>query len=1165
LRKIEEVRFQMGCSRLVFLVVAIAVLSAEVLGQGETTSAIVGQATDATGAVVPGATVTVTSHDTGSKRSAKTDEAGRFNFPHLKPGSYAVRIEAQGFEPQEADNVFSGLGQRQTVNFLLRVARSNETVEVSSEAPIINPSNANTSTTLDATALEDLPNPGGDLTYPLQFASGALINTAGSGNDFVGGTNGYGNVEFNGLPALSNGYIVDGLETNDPLTNLNSGLSTNLVLGLNSISEVTVNTLSYSVDQGRYGASQINYITKSGTNQFHGNLYELWNGSILNAADYFTNATPGNHKPRSNVNHFGGSFGGPILHDKLFFFFDSEWVRIALPIVTPTTVPTPAFQQYVSQQLPLGGTDSVTGSSYAPAPQLVPFYQKMFSLYGNTSGVPLAVLGCPFNSDGTPAPGATPSGDGCANRQSISHSSDDHEQVQTARIDYNINTNNTTWFRFQADTGVQAAYTDPINPLFNSISPQPLYSFAAGYTHVFSQNLVNYFNPAFSWYESLFAPSDFQKTLSAFPIVLQGSGANAPFTTIGGLDNTWLQGRRASRFFINDNLAWSRGSHEIRVGTNVRILRLNDYDFGEGTVPLVTYTDLPQFIYGVASTATKTFPTNQNEPFNFLNLDLYAQDTWKVTPTLTWTVGIRDTFNSNPLNPHDQVARLRGSFSSISHDVNQPLNAAIQTHLGNLFSSTPLAILQPRTAIAWQFEPKTVLRTGFGLFSDILPGTVADLVGINPPYVRTFQGGLLGTVGGTAIAPGVPNSAVDATVVADQRFSSGFANGQLSCASPLANAATCLPPVAISAVPNGTLHAPYFMEWSLGIEHQFGTTASMQAQYVGTRAVNQPYLTQVNGYQTVCQGCFAPFPYLQPTDPRFGAVTQLSTGANSHYNGLQLTAMKRLSHGLQGQVNYTWSHCLDTVSNGGFLQFSAGGILSPLPGLLARDYGACDYDIRHNLTGQYVYQLPIKVRSHSLGYVANGWQFSGTMFWHSGVPFSVLSTPYSANGQGIVQGSGPQFANVVPGVPLYEHHALAGVTQPGSIQWLNPDAFVSAVDPSTGACHGGDSPQNCQFGNLGRNALRGPSFVWNDFYLTKWFPVTEHMKMRFDAQLFNVFNRPNFGLPSIALAGIPGKPTTQTGFGALTYTTSPPTGLLGVGLGGDSSPRMIALQLRLEF
>ncbi len=1141
--------------RLVLILAVVASLSPpQALGQGETTSAIVGQVRDTSNAVVPGATVTIANPETGLRRSAKTDEAGRFNFPQLKPSTYSVKVEAEGFEPRQNDNVVSGLGQKQTVDFTLKVARSNEVVEVSSEAPLINPEDANTSTTLNAPALENLPNPGGDLTYPLQFAPGALINTAGSGNDFVGGTNGYGNVEFNGLPALSNGYIVDGLETNDPLTNLNSGLSTNLVLGLNSISDVTVNTLSYSVDQGRYGASQVNYVTKSGTNQFHGNLYALWNGSLLNAADYFTNATPGNHKPGSTVNHFGGSLGGPIAHDKLFFFFDSEWVRIALPIVTATIVPSPLFRQYVLQQLS-GGQTTDCGSN--PNENCL-FYQKMFKLYGNASGTPTTILGCPLGA----------AGDGCANRQSVSHSSDDHEQVQTVRFDYNINQKDTTWFRFQVDTGVQAAYTDPINSLFDAVSPQPLYSFAAGHTHVFSQNLVNYFNPAFSWYESLFGPSNFQKTLSAFPIVLQGTGANA-FTPIGGLDNTWVQGRRASRFFINDNLAWSRGAHELRFGTNTRILRLNDYDFGTGTVPTVTYANLQQFIFGVANTASKTFPTSANEPFNFLNLDLYAQDTWKVTRTLTWTFGLRDTFNSNPLNPHEQVARLRGSFSSISHDVTQPLNAAIQTHLGNLFSSTPLAILQPRTAIAWQFEPKSVLRTGFGIFSDILPGTVADLVGTNPPYDKTFQGGVLGSVGGTAIAPGATNSAVNATIAANQTFTAGFPQGQLSC--PQANPASCIPPVAITAIPDGKLHAPYFMEWSLGIEHQFGTTGSLQAQYVGTRAVNQPYLTQVNGYQTVkttsgtpCQGCFAPFP-TQPTDPRFGAVTQFSTGANSHYNGLQLTAMKRLGHGLQGQVNYTWSRCMDTVSNGGFLQFSAGGILSPLPGELARDYGPCDYDIRHNLNAQYVYQLPIQVRNHLLAHALNGWQISGTMFWHSGIPFSVLSTPYSANGDGIVQGSGPQFASVVPGVSLYQHHSVPGVTQPGTRQWLNPDAFVSTVDPSTGQCTGGDDPQHCQFGNLGRNALRGPNFFWNDFYLTKWFPVTERVKLRVEAQFFNVFNHPNFGLPSMVLAGIPGKPSTQTGFGALAYTTSPPTGLLGVGLGGDSSPRMIAFQARLEF
>src|ERR1700720_4755555 len=898
-------------------------LPAATFPQGETTSAIIGQVSDASGAPVPKAAVTVMNKETGLRRGASTDDSGRFNFPQLKPGAYSVKVEAEGFEPQQNEAVSAALGQKQTVDFTLKIAQSKQTVEVSSDAPILNPENANTSTTLNALAIENLPNPGGDMTYPLQFAAGALINTAGSGNDFVGGTNGYGNVQFNGLPSLSNGYIVDGLETNDPLTNLKSGLSTNLVLGLNSIAEVTVNTLSYAVDQGRYGAAQVNYVTRSGTNRFHGNLYELWNGGRFDAADFFTNSTPGSHKPRSTVNHFGGSVGGPVVHNKLFFFFDSEWVRIALPIVTPTTVPTPAFQNYVLQQLPLGGTDSVTGSVYQPSPQSVPFYHRMFSLYGNTSGTPLTVLGCPFDMGGV-APAIANDGNGCANRQSISHSSADHEQVQTVRIDYNINERNTTWSRFQTDTGVQAAYTDPINALFNSLSPQPLYSLAAGYTHVFSQNLVNYFNPAFSWYESLFGPADFQKTRSAFPVVLQGSGANAPFTRAGGLDNTWVQGRRASRFFINDNLAWSHGAHELRFGTNTRILRLNDYDFGQGTVPTVTYTTLPQYIYGAASTATKTFATSANEPFNFLKIDLYAQATWKVTKQVTWTFGIRDTFNSNPFNPHGQIARLRGSFASISHDVNQPLNAAIQTGLGNVFSSTPLAILQPRTAIAWQFEPKSVLRAGFGIFSDILPGAIADVVGVNPPYVQTFQGGLLGTVGGTATAPGVLGSAVDATVAANQTFGSGFTQGQLSCASAQANPATCLPPVAMTAVPDGKLQAPYFMEWSLGLEHEFGTTGSIHARYVGTRAVNQPYLTQVNGYQTVCEGCFAPFPYAQSTDPRFGAVTQFSTGANSHYNGLQLSALKRVGHGLMGQINYTWSRCMDTVSNGGFLQFSAG-------------------------------------------------------------------------------------------------------------------------------------------------------------------------------------------------------------------------------------------------
>ena len=344
----------------------------------------------------------------------------------------------------------------------------------------------------------------------------------------------------------------------------------------------------------------------------------------------------------------------------------------------------------------------------------------------------------------------------------------------------------------------------------------------------------------------------------------------------------------------------------------------------------------------------------------------------------------------------------------------------------------------------------------------------------------------------------------------------------------------------------------------------------MLAQYVGTRAVNQPYLTQVNGYQTVCQGCFAPFPYAQPTDPRFGAVTQFSTGANSHYHGLQLTGAKRLGHGLQGQVNYTWSRCMDTVSNGGFLQFSAGAVLSPLPGKLARDYGPCDYDIRHNLNAQYVYELPIKVRSHTARYALNGWQVSGTVFWHSGIPFPVLSTPYSACRQRDEWHCAGQWTAIRQ--PRSRRHRCMNTTQSrasrnrarssGSIRM----PLCPPLTPVPGLAYVATARQNCQFGNLGRNALRGPDFTWSDFYITKLFPLTEHAKLRLEAQFFNLFNHPNFALPSMVSGGHSEESLPpQTGFGALTYPTSPPTGLLGVGLGGDSSPRMIAFQARIEF
>ncbi len=1124
---------------------------------------------DSNGAVLPGAAVTETEVESKATRTGQTNGEGRFLFSQINPGTYEITVQAKSFARQTSEPTAVAVGRTVTLNFTLQAASSSQTVEVRAQQGLMSLENPDTSTTLEAKVIKNLPNPGQDLTFIAQFAQGALMNTAGSSND-AKAPGGYGNVEFNGLPATSNGYILDGYDTNDPWLGLNIGLSTNLVIGLDAVQEATVNTISFTVDQGRYGASQVNYFTKSGTNEFHGDAYEIWNGSLLNAQNYFLHAndTPGNiaRKPRSVVNEFGVSVGGPIHRDKLFFFAHVEGLRIALPVVSQAVVPSVAYQQYVLTELPQGGLDPLTGTVLPAQPGEVGFYRSMFQLYSNTAGTPLPVASCPLDASGavlTAASGTVLDGSGCANQLQASLHNSDTENLIVVKIDHTINANNSIWYRFQQDTGLQAAYTDPINPIFNSFSPQPQRTLVLGYTHLFTPTLVNQFNPGASWYASIFEPNNFAQVQQTFPIVLAGGSANAPFTTLGGNDNTYPQGRKVTQWQVNDNLIWTRGKHTLKFGVNSRRVDVSNYDLGQGTVPTAVYNDLAQFTYGAAYTASHTFPVSLRERVANGNLDLYAMDSYKPMARLTLTAGLRATWNTNPENQQRLFARPAGSFLSLSHDTNQPLDQIIETNVKHVFPDTPPIVWQPRMSVAYQLFSKTAVHSGFGVFNDIIPAQIADLAATNAPYSPTFVGGLGGQVGGLGVAPGVAGSAVDATAAANQAFQAAFRAGAPPCMGIAPGAPTCPLAVNLNTFPSGTLKTPYYYQYNLGVEHQIGVRGAVRIDYVGTRGVHEPYQVQLNGYQTVCAGCFAPFPYQRPLDQRFGSVNEFRTDANSIYSGLQTSVTEQLG-GLTLRGNYTFSHCLDEVSNGGLLPFSTQGILSPLPGELSRQYGDCDYDVRHNVSAFGIYQIPFHSSLRALRQVFGGWSFSETAFFHSGIPFTVLSQPYTANNNGIFQGSGPQFASRVSGVPLYRKNPYPGVTQPGTKQWLNPEAFVSAVDPTTGACTGGDSAASCQFGDSGRNTVRGPHFTDSDIYLSKHFAITERVSLRFDTQFFNAFNHPNFALPGSVEAGVPGV-FIPARFGTLQSTISPPTGLLGVGLGGDSSPRMIAFQGRIEF
>ena len=281
----------------IFFLFLTMVNSIGLSAQSGTSGAITGTVLDATGAALPGAEVTATEVDTKAVRTAQTDHDGRFLFSQVNPGIYSVGVRASGFANQISQPIAVEVGRTTALSFNLAVSAISHTIEVTAQQTLLTLENPNTTTTIEAKAIENLPNAGSDLTFVAQFAPGALMNTAGSSNDSKS-PGGFGNVEYNGLPATSNGYILDGYDSNDPWLGLNIGLSTNLVIGLDAVDQATVNTNSYSVDQGRYGASQVNYFTKSGTNKLHGDAYELWDGSLLSAEDYFLHAndTPDNIK-----------------------------------------------------------------------------------------------------------------------------------------------------------------------------------------------------------------------------------------------------------------------------------------------------------------------------------------------------------------------------------------------------------------------------------------------------------------------------------------------------------------------------------------------------------------------------------------------------------------------------------------------------------------------------------------------------------------------------------------------------------------------------------------------------------------------------------------------------------------------------------------------------
>ncbi len=1094
---------------IVGLGIGVATMPTQQLSaQSITAGDITGVVRDPSGAIIPGAAVTLTSAATGSERATTTDQSGAYRFALLRPGTYTVTATAPGFSPKKATAEVT-VGQVRTANLDLQVGAATQTVTVTAEAAPVQTTNGDVSTSFSPAQVALVPNSGGDITATVQSAPGAVMNTQA----------GYGNFSTFGLPATSNLFTINGMPDNDPFLNLNNSGATNLTLGQNDVQEVSVVNNGYSGQYGTLAGANVNYVTKSGSNQWHGNAIYNWNGRVMNANNFFNNAS-GAPRPFDNANQWQASFGGYIVKDKTFFFIDTEGLNVLLPTNIRTRIPSPAFEAATLANL------AATGQAAQ-----APFYNSVFNL---SNGAPGAARATAIAGGGCGTGFALPGGAPCALQFQSTAGNKTHEWDLAGRVDQVISATSHLFVQLSMDRGVQATFTDPINSIFNVDSVQPQYQGQANWTYSFGPEAVNELVVSASHYQAIFGANPTARS-AALPMTLDISGGL--FTRLGGEDYLFPQGRNVAQYGVGDNYSVTHGAQTWKAGVNYKYNFVNDYDPGIFTTPLVI-TSLPSLFAGTADSSQQAFPKAFNQPVRVYNLGGYLEDDVRLTPGLHLTLALRAEHNSNPVCAHSCFARLTAPFTSLTHDAAVPYSSVIQSGLRAALPGYEQVLWEPRIGLAWTpfASQQTVLRGGFGLFHDSMPATAADSFMGNSPISNSF------VVTGP-LSPGVAGGVIPAAAADNAAFLSAFNSGG-TLASITAAVPAFTPPGYFST--ESVTRAPRYQEWNLELQQGLGPNSSLDLNYVGNHGIHEP--VQVEGFNAFAPG-FVGLPSKVP-DARFGTITQLVSGGGSNYNGLTVSFQRRFARSLQFGINYTWSHALDDVSNGGFLPFNFNTNESNLsaqdPYNIRANYGNADYDIRHYLSLNYVWQVPFANTLHwGPDQLWRGWTISGTLFTRSGLPFTVIDSAASG-----------ALAASNYGISAPNNNLLASVVGPGAqtvtctvgVQCLNPAAFSASTATPTG------------FGHQTRNQFRGPHFFDTDLSIIKntQFPGWEQAQLGLGVQFFNLFNHPNFDQPVGDIAN-------ASQFGTVINTVSVPTSILGSFLGGDASPRVVQLTAKITF
>ncbi len=1138
-------------SRRFLLLLSLLTVTVSLQAQTLTSATVVGSVVDASGAAVPGASIHIRQPETDSANNATSDSAGDYRFPFLKPGDYDITGEAPGLAPVTL-RLHLLVGQEQSVTLRLGLEAVQQSVDVSTASGLLQTENGNQVTSYGRQFIENTPVNGGDITNVAFSTPGLRIN--------VGGGN--ANFNVNGLPFNSVLFTVNGADIVEPYNLNNKSGASNNTLGANDVSEAAVITNAYSAQYGREAGAQVNYISKSGTNRFHGNLVENYNGSFLNANDYF-NKLSNTPRARSVANQYAASIGGPILRDRLQFFVNTEGLRYALPSSGVVSLPSSQLQSYILAHVPASS---------------LPTYQALFAAYNASPGISRAVpvsngtlplqdssnnLGCGKQTfSGTYVNGNSGPRFGrdvpCAVAFGTTASSINTETFLSGRVDYTINDRQKIYVRVSRDAGVQASSTSPVSALFNQQSIQPWVIPQLNYTYAITPRLVNTFILNGNWYSIRSGNPDYDAGVAALPTSFSfndgganGSASGSRFARVGPVFPT---GRRGQQLGIIDDLSYSIGQHTLQAGVNDRNNRISDANVASGSViGTYTFADLTDFATGIVnstrkgSTYTQSFPVLNTVHTRLNSLGVYVQDEWKLRRNLNLTYGVRLELQGNPSCKENCYSRANTTFLGSDYQAGPavPYNATIQAGQGKNFKNLEGVVTEPRFAFAYSplGEGKTVLRGGVGLFANTIAGSITASIYGNAPnkFTPTVSSG---SVGDASIAGSAQAAAIASNTAFQKGFSEGSTLAQLRAAVP---AGTSFATPTLYVNPD-TFHTIKVLEWSLELEQPLGPRDVLSFSYSGNHGYDEPLAnTAANAYvnnPSLYPSGFAGLPNTIP-DPRFSTVTQISTTGFNNYDGLTVVERHALAQGLQGQVSYTWSKALQFGTGIFAAAPNTSASSNPALGgsgansLSSGSYGPTNFDTRHNVEGDLVYIEPV-LRNTLLDRIVGHWTVGGKVYRYSGRPFSVTNSQLATSLNINTFGVGSLVADALS-PDIVGTHCGKDAVRTACLSTTQFASAVSAANPNG----------QRDFGNTSPNSFRGPGFFSVAAQLSKSVPVTEHTRFDLGADAYNLLNHTNLAVPSGDVGA--------AGFGLITSTVSSPTSIYGTGQGAIVSGRVLVL------